>query len=112
MVQFNVQESNIAEKEDHLQGDNLIFNEHFLGEEISADRRLILLAKLLVHISNHCQAKLFTSKVNTLKTSQQKPYTSTSLSHSRSTLVSIRFTSEAYYLCSEIFVVVDFDHDI
>jgi len=30
----------------------LIFNEHLLGEEISSDRRLVLLAKLLVHISN------------------------------------------------------------
>lgn len=35
-----------------LQGDKPVFNENLLGDEIGADRRLVLLAKLLVHVSN------------------------------------------------------------
>jgi len=77
-----VQEPKFAQEEDHLQGDKLIFNEHLLGEEICSDRRLVLLAKLLVHISNRCQAKQSTSKLEHLEDTTTKPNTFTSMPHS------------------------------
>ena len=69
----NVKEPKFAQDEDHLQGDKLIFNEHLLGEEISSDRRLVLLAKLLVHISNRCQANQSTSKLEHLEDTRRSP---------------------------------------
>jgi hypothetical protein len=49
-------------KREHLQGDKPVANEDLLGEEISTDRGLVLLAELLAHVSSHGQANLSISQ--------------------------------------------------
>jgi hypothetical protein len=56
-VQVQERVSRKSGQDEHLQGDEPVANEHLLGEEIGTDRRLVLLAELLAHVSSHSSSK-------------------------------------------------------